>query len=62
MPLGLTVSQHTGMVCLLKKVKVPLQLPFCRTIREELKLNLCLRKDAGLLRSAHLKGGYRQGL
>lgn len=46
MPLGLTVSQHTGMVCLLKKVKVPLQLPFCRTIREELKLNLCLRKDA----------------
>lgn len=26
MPLGLTVSQHTGMVCLLKKVKFPLQL------------------------------------
>lgn len=26
MPLGLTVSQHTGMVCLLKKVASPLQL------------------------------------
>lgn len=27
MPLGLTVSQHTGMACLLKKVTVPLLPP-----------------------------------